>query len=115
MFTAAGQALTEMFSPPFRAVLMKSIGLALLLIILALHLWLVLLSGKRCRTRLKWLGGCLALLAAPFFLLRYEGSQDGSGIPCFVPFWYPPTSSAAAIPASPPARRCRSRGRSSKA
>jgi len=48
MFTAAGQALTEMFSPPFRAVLMKSVGLALLLILLigvALHQVLVWLAG----------------------------------------------------------------------
>jgi len=35
MFTAAGQALSQMFTLPFRAVLLKSIGLALILIVLA--------------------------------------------------------------------------------
>jgi CysZ protein len=34
MFDAAIKAITQMFSPPFRAVLMKSIGLALVLIVL---------------------------------------------------------------------------------
>ncbi len=34
MLDAAGKALTQMFTPPFRAVLIKSIGLALLLIVL---------------------------------------------------------------------------------
>ena len=34
MFDAAIKALTQMFSPPFRRVLFKSIGLALLLIVL---------------------------------------------------------------------------------
>ena len=34
MLAAAAQALSQMFSPPFRAVLLKSIGLALILIIL---------------------------------------------------------------------------------
>jgi CysZ protein len=34
MLADAGQALSQMFSPPFRTVLLKSIGLALLLIIL---------------------------------------------------------------------------------
>jgi CysZ protein len=34
MFDAAIKALTQMFSPPFRRVLLKSIGLALLMIIL---------------------------------------------------------------------------------
>ena len=46
MLDAAGKALTQMFSPPFRTVLLKSIGLALLLIVLIgiglnrLFLWL---------------------------------------------------------------------------
>jgi CysZ protein len=35
MFDAAVKALTQMFAPPFRRVLLKSIGLALLLIVLA--------------------------------------------------------------------------------
>jgi CysZ protein len=35
MLGAAAQALSQMFSPPFRAVLLKSIGLALLLIVIA--------------------------------------------------------------------------------
>src|SRR5690349_8931294 len=34
MFDAAVKALTQMFSPPFRRVLLKSIGLALILIVL---------------------------------------------------------------------------------
>ena len=34
MLDAAAQALSQMFSPPFRAVLMKSIGLALILIVI---------------------------------------------------------------------------------
>jgi len=34
MLDAAIKALTQMFSPPFRSVLWKSIGLALLLIVL---------------------------------------------------------------------------------
>jgi len=34
MFDAAGKALAQMFTPPFRAVLLKSIGLAILLLIL---------------------------------------------------------------------------------
>src|SRR5215469_3705275 len=34
MLAAAAQALSQMFSPPFRAVLLKSIGLALLLIVI---------------------------------------------------------------------------------
>ena len=40
MFDAATKALTQMFTPPFRAVLLKSIGLAILLLIMlgiALH------------------------------------------------------------------------------
>jgi uncharacterized protein involved in cysteine biosynthesis len=47
MLDAAGKALAQMFTPPFRAVLLKSIGLALLLIVLIgiaferLLLWLV--------------------------------------------------------------------------
>jgi len=35
MFDAAIKALTQMFSPPFRRVLLKSIGLALLMVVLA--------------------------------------------------------------------------------
>jgi len=34
MFDAAGKALSQMFTPPFRAVLLKSIGLAILMLIL---------------------------------------------------------------------------------
>ena len=34
MFEAAIKALTQMFSPPFRRVLLKSIGLGLILIVL---------------------------------------------------------------------------------
>lgn len=40
MFDAAGKALAQMFTPPFRAVLLKSIGLAILLLVMlgiALH------------------------------------------------------------------------------
>jgi CysZ protein len=48
MLDAAAQALTQMFSPPFRAVLLKSIGLALILIIIlgiGLHHLLAWLAG----------------------------------------------------------------------
>jgi CysZ protein len=48
MIEAAVKALAQMFSPPFRAVLMKSIGLALLLIVLfgiGLHQGLSWLTG----------------------------------------------------------------------
>jgi CysZ protein len=48
MLDAAAQALTQMFSPPFRAVLLKSIGLALILIIIigiGLHHLLASLAG----------------------------------------------------------------------
>ena len=48
MLDAAAQALAQMFSPPFRSVLMKSIGLALLFIVLigiGLHHLLAALAG----------------------------------------------------------------------
>src|SRR5260370_35840640 len=48
MLDAAAQALSQMFSPPFRAVLLKSIGLALILIIIigiGLHHLLDSLAG----------------------------------------------------------------------
>jgi uncharacterized protein involved in cysteine biosynthesis len=48
MLDAAAQALTQMFSPPFRAVLLKSIGLALILIVIigiGLHHLLAWLAG----------------------------------------------------------------------
>ncbi len=48
MLDAAAQALSQMFSPPFRAVLLKSIGLALILIIIigiGLHHLLDWLAG----------------------------------------------------------------------
>ncbi|HEY3641169.1 MAG TPA: sulfate transporter family protein [Xanthobacteraceae bacterium] len=48
MLDAAAQALSQMFSPPFRAVLLKSIGLALILIIIigiGLHDLLAWLAG----------------------------------------------------------------------
>jgi uncharacterized protein involved in cysteine biosynthesis len=48
MFEAAAAALSQMFSPPFRAVLWKSIGLALLLMVaagLGLHRLLAWLAG----------------------------------------------------------------------
>src|SRR5215469_233552 len=48
MLGAAAQALAQMFSPPFRAVLLKSIGLALLLIVITgigLNHVLTLLAG----------------------------------------------------------------------
>jgi CysZ protein len=48
MLEAAALALTEMFSPPFRAVLLKSIGLALILIIImgiGLHHLLAWIAG----------------------------------------------------------------------
>jgi len=48
MLDAAAQALSQMFSPPFRAVLLKSIGLALILIIII---------GIGLRDLLAWLAG----------------------------------------------------------
>jgi CysZ protein len=48
MLDAALQALTQMFSPPFRTVLLKSVGLALILIVLiaiGLHHVLVWIAG----------------------------------------------------------------------
>ena len=52
MFDAAIKALTQMFSPPFRRVLLKSIGLALLLIVLfgiGLQPAVLLAGGQRRR------------------------------------------------------------------
>jgi CysZ protein len=49
MFAAAGKALVQMFSQPFRRVLLKSIGLALILIVvigIALHRALVVLAAQ---------------------------------------------------------------------
>jgi CysZ protein len=49
MLDAAAQALSQMFSPPFRSVLLKSIGLALILIIIlgiGLHHMLAWLAGS---------------------------------------------------------------------
>jgi len=49
MFAAAFKALEQMFSPPFRRVLLKSIGLALLVLILlgiGLHRLLAWLAGE---------------------------------------------------------------------
>jgi CysZ protein len=49
MFDAAVKALTQMFTPPFRAVLLKSIGLAILVLILmgvALHRLLAWLAAQ---------------------------------------------------------------------
>jgi CysZ protein len=48
MLDAAAQALSQMFSPPFRAVLMKSIGLALILIVI---------MGIGLHNALAWLAG----------------------------------------------------------
>jgi CysZ protein len=48
MFSAAAKALTQMFTPPFRAVLLKSIGLAILVLIIfgiGLHRLLGWLAG----------------------------------------------------------------------
>jgi CysZ protein len=48
MLDAAAQALTQMFTPPFRAVLLKSIGLALILIVI---------MGIGLQHLLSWLAG----------------------------------------------------------
>jgi uncharacterized protein involved in cysteine biosynthesis len=48
MLDAAAQALSQMFSPPFRSVLMKSIGLALILIVI---------MGIGLHNALAWLAG----------------------------------------------------------
>ena len=74
MFSDASKALVQMFTPPFRTVLLKSVGLALLLLIMlgiGLHsygfmsgafLWLggfvlsqLLLVGFGCLPQRKWL------------------------------------------------------------
>jgi len=54
MLEAAAQALSEMFSPPFRAVLLKSIGLALILIVII---------GIGLHDLLTWLAGAGASIA----------------------------------------------------
>src|SRR5437588_637612 len=78
MLDAAGKALTQMFSPPFRAVLLKSIGLALLLIVLigvGLHQlflwfanagegWIDSVLGPSAQTAVWILGKILAIAAA---------------------------------------------------
>ena len=57
MLDAAVQALSQMFSPPFRTVLLKSIGLAIALIIIIgigldrLLVWLLAAAWGRPRTR----------------------------------------------------------------
>jgi CysZ protein len=48
MLDAAAQALSQMFSPPFRSVLMKSIGLALILVVI---------MGIGLHNALAWLAG----------------------------------------------------------
>src|SRR5438445_185891 len=58
MLDAAIKALAQMFSPPFRAVLVKSIGLALILIVLfgvGLHRLLAWLADQAEQ----WAGGTL--------------------------------------------------------
>jgi uncharacterized protein involved in cysteine biosynthesis len=62
MLSAAAKALSQMFSPPFRAVLLKSAGLALLvLIVLGVALqrlltWLVQYGGDWLQATFSWLG-----------------------------------------------------------
>jgi uncharacterized protein involved in cysteine biosynthesis len=58
MLAAAAQALSQMFSPPFRTVLLKSIGLALLLIII---------MGIMLQRLLVWLAGAGAAEAENTF------------------------------------------------
>jgi len=73
MLAAAGQAFEELFTPPFRAVMVKCVGLTLALLaglIIAVEwgfTYFVAWPGW-IETAIQWLGG-LALLAASIFLI----------------------------------------------
>lgn len=70
MFEAAGRALAQMFTPPFRAVLLKSIGLALLLVVLIgiglnrLFVWLAGIGESWAETALNGSGHMPLLILA---------------------------------------------------
>lgn len=73
MLAAAGQAFQELFSPPFRAVLLKCVGFTLVLLaglIVALQ-WAFtyfVVWPDWIETAIQWLGG-LAMVAASIFLI----------------------------------------------
>ena len=73
MLTAAGQAFRGLFTPPFRAVLFKSVGftIALLVLLIAALVWafgyFVTLPGW-AETTIQWLGGG-ALVIGSIFLV----------------------------------------------
>ena len=73
MLAAAGQAFEELFTPPFRAVLMKCVGftLALLIALIIAVVWSFahfVVWADWIETTIQWLGG-LALVAASIFLI----------------------------------------------
>jgi CysZ protein len=73
MLAAAGQAFEELFTPPFRAVLMKCVGftLALLIGLIIAVAWSFahfVVWPDWIETTIQWLGG-LALVAASIFLI----------------------------------------------
>ncbi len=73
MLAAAGQAFEELFTPPFRAVLMKCVGftLALLIGLIIAVEWSFahfVVWPDWIETTIQWLGG-LALVAASIFLI----------------------------------------------
>jgi len=73
MLAAAGQAFEELFSPPFRAVLLKCVGFTLVLLaglIVALQLAFTyfVVWPDWIETTIQWLGG-LAMVAASIFLI----------------------------------------------
>jgi CysZ protein len=78
MLTAAGEAFSDLFTPPFRAVLFKSVGLTLALLILLIVAieWafghFVQWPGW-IETTIEWLGG-LALVVGSIFLIPAASS-----------------------------------------
>ncbi len=73
MLTAAGQAFQQLFTPPFRTILLKCVGftIALLVVLIIAAEWVfahfVTLPGW-VETTIEWLGG-LALVAGSIFLI----------------------------------------------
>jgi CysZ protein len=73
MLTAAGQAFQQLFTPPFRVILLKCVGftIALLILLVVIAEWgfahFVSLPGWVEKT-IEWLGG-LALIAGSVFLI----------------------------------------------
>ena len=73
MLAAAGQAFEELFTPPFRGVMMKCVGftLALLIGLIIAVEWSfahLVVWPDWIETTIQWLGG-LALVAASIFLI----------------------------------------------